>query len=73
MTVEDKTVCRIIRRDANCDAVANYNTNIEPTHFTAEACNDFDLVVQHDPVQATCASVYDFTFELCEIIFCHMG
>lgn len=73
MAVKDQTVGWIVRRNTNRDAVADDDADIESTHLSAQASDDLDVVIKRDLVKATCACVYDLTFELCQIVFCHMG
>lgn len=61
MAEHDQTVGRIIRRNADANAVAYNDANVKSAHFAAELCIDDNGVIQLNFVDAARKRIHDFT------------
>ena len=62
MAVENQTIRWVVRRYANSDTVTDDNADIKSAHFSAQASNNLNIVVERDFIKSASTCVHDLTF-----------
>lgn len=62
MSVDNKTVCWIVRRNTNCHAIPNNYFDIEFLHFPTKASIDNHAIFKSHLVSSSTEHISDLTF-----------